>query len=135
LDVQGGVDAENRNIIVAANNGKINQQWDIIYVDEWKGPPKKGEMNPDFGFIVGRKFVLKTALPSGRYLQLMWNTGIHTSEFSIKTPNGYWHQDHMFDQKTLTIINGSSHGHGSWSIKNKGKSNRLEANYTNSKWW
>jgi hypothetical protein len=39
LDIQGNVDAENRNIGVLAKNGNINQQWDIVYVDEWKGEP------------------------------------------------------------------------------------------------
>jgi hypothetical protein len=32
------------------------QQWDIIYVDAWKGEPKKGELNEDFGFYVERPF-------------------------------------------------------------------------------
>lgn len=103
MDVQGGVDAENRNIIVGANNGKINQQWDIIYVDEWKGDPEEGELNPDFGLKVSKYFTVKSALPSGRYLSMMWNTGVTTSEFTIKTPNGFWWQDFWFDQKTLTL--------------------------------
>jgi len=35
MDVQGGVDAENRNIIVHAKHGKVNQRWSVIYVDEY----------------------------------------------------------------------------------------------------
>jgi hypothetical protein len=35
LDVSGGVDQEDRQIIVWNKHGKINQQWDIIYADEW----------------------------------------------------------------------------------------------------
>jgi hypothetical protein len=31
LDIQGGVDAENRNVIVWKRHGKINQQFDIVY--------------------------------------------------------------------------------------------------------
>jgi hypothetical protein len=27
LDVDGGIDAENRNIIVHAKHGKVNQRW------------------------------------------------------------------------------------------------------------
>jgi hypothetical protein len=56
LDVQGGVDAENRNIMVHAKHGKINQQFDIVYVDEWKGEPTKGELNEKFGLYVERDF-------------------------------------------------------------------------------
>jgi hypothetical protein len=58
LDVQGGVDAENRNIMVYNKHGKINQQWDIIYVDEYKGEPKKGELNEAFGLYVERDFYI-----------------------------------------------------------------------------
>jgi hypothetical protein len=30
--------------------------WDVIYVDEWKGEPGKGELNEDFGLYVERDF-------------------------------------------------------------------------------
>jgi hypothetical protein len=56
MDVSGGVDQENRNIVVWGKHGKINQQWDIVYVDEWKGEPGKGELNEDFGLYVERDF-------------------------------------------------------------------------------
>jgi hypothetical protein len=56
LDVSGNVDAENRNIIVHGPHGRINQQWDVVYVDEWKGEPGKGELNEDFGLYVERDF-------------------------------------------------------------------------------
>lgn len=42
LDVSGAVDQENRNIEGQNKHGRINQQWDIVYVDEWKGEPGKG---------------------------------------------------------------------------------------------
>jgi hypothetical protein len=42
LDVNGSIDAENRNIEFHNAHGRINQQWDIMYVDEWKGEPTKG---------------------------------------------------------------------------------------------
>jgi len=56
LHVQGNVDAENRNIEVQNGNNGLNQQWDIIYADEWKGEPGKGELNEDFGLYVERPF-------------------------------------------------------------------------------
>jgi len=45
MDVSGGYDRENRNIIMYRKHNGINQQWDIIYVDEMPAEPKKGEMN------------------------------------------------------------------------------------------
>ena len=56
LHVQGNVDAENRNIEVQNKNNGINQQWDIVYADEWKGEPGKGELNEKFGIYVERDF-------------------------------------------------------------------------------
>jgi hypothetical protein len=41
FDVSGGVDNENRNVIIYNKHGKINQQWDVLYTDEWKGEPVK----------------------------------------------------------------------------------------------
>ena len=60
LDVQGAVDAENRNIYVWKKHGNTNQQWDIIYVDEWKGEPVKGEMNDKYGLIVDTDFHIES---------------------------------------------------------------------------
>jgi hypothetical protein len=98
FDITGGVDAENREIIVYNKHGKINQQWDVIYVDEWKGEPTKGEFNERFGLYVERDFYVVTALASHRYLDL-----INNRNFVIKTSNGRKTQKWYFDQKTLTI--------------------------------
>jgi hypothetical protein len=35
MDVHGGADQENRDIIMYPKHGKINQQWDVVYTDEW----------------------------------------------------------------------------------------------------
>lgn len=82
FDVSGGVDTENRNIIVHQKHGKINQQWDVIYVDEWKGEPTKGQLNEDFGLYVDRTFHIVSQLASNRYLDL-----INNRDFVIKTSN------------------------------------------------
>jgi len=58
LEIQGSIDAENRNIEVRNKHGRINQQWDIIYADEWKGEPGKGELNEEIGLIVERDFYI-----------------------------------------------------------------------------
>jgi len=83
LDVHGGVDAESRKIIVWTKHGKINQQWDVIYVDDWKGDPVKGELNERFGLYVERPFYIVSKLASGRYIDL-----INNKNFVIKTRNG-----------------------------------------------
>jgi hypothetical protein len=56
MDVHGGVDAENRQMIVWNKHGKLNQQFDLIYVDEYEGEPGKGELNEEFGLYVERPF-------------------------------------------------------------------------------
>jgi hypothetical protein len=33
MDVQKNVDLENRNVEVQDLHGKLNQQWDVVYVD------------------------------------------------------------------------------------------------------
>jgi hypothetical protein len=83
LHVQGNVDAENRNIEVQNKNNGINQQWDIVYVDEWKGEPGKGELNEKFGLYVERPFHVVSQMASNRYLDL-----INNRNMVIKTPNG-----------------------------------------------
>jgi hypothetical protein len=83
LEVQGNVDSENRNIGVLAKKGGINQQWDIMYVDEWKGEPQKGELNEKFGLYVERDFYIVSQLPENRYLEVPDNRNMQ-----IKTSNG-----------------------------------------------
>jgi hypothetical protein len=61
----------------------LNQQWDLIYADEFPEEPKKGELNKDFGMYVERDFYISTAMSSHRYLDL-----INNRNFVIKTPNG-----------------------------------------------
>jgi hypothetical protein len=58
MDVHGARDDENRDIIVWNKHGKLNQQWDLIYKDQWKRDPKKGELNEDFGIYVDRTFYI-----------------------------------------------------------------------------
>lgn len=68
MEVESNRDAENQNIVLRGKSGKINQLWDIVYVDEFKGEPKKGELNEDFGFYVERPFHIVSMLPRRRYL-------------------------------------------------------------------
>jgi len=128
LDVSGNVDQENRNIEVHNKHGRINQQWDIVYTDEWKGEPKKGELNEDFGLYVERDFFVVTEMKSNRYLDL-----INNRNFVLKTPNGRKTQVWYFHQQTLTIR--TRYNNQSWDIKNSGKTNDMQIWSTNSRWW
>jgi hypothetical protein len=93
MDIHGGVDQENRQVIVWNKHGKIIQQFDIIYVDEYPKEPKKGELNKDYGLYVERDFYVVSEMSSHRYLDL-----INNRNMVIKTPNArntqrwYFHQ-------------------------------------------
>jgi hypothetical protein len=83
MDISGGVDAENRNIQVWNKHKGLNQQWDVIYADEYPKDPVKGELNKDFGMYVERPFYIVSEMKSHRYLDL-----INNRNFVIKTRNG-----------------------------------------------
>ena len=114
LDINGNVDAENRNIEIYPKHGKINQQWDLLYTDEYKGEPGKGELNERFGLYVERPFYIVSQLASHRYLDL-----INNKNFVIKTRNGRKSQLWYFHQQSLTIR--SRYNNQSWDIKTSGK--------------
>jgi len=60
IDVAGGIDNENQNIIVASRNNKVSQRWTIVYVDEDKAAPKKGDYLQDVGFYASRPFYIES---------------------------------------------------------------------------
>jgi len=92
LDVDGGQDVENRNIIVWNKHNGLNQQWDIIYADEYPEEPKKGELNKEFGLYVERPFYITSQLGENRYLDV-----INNKDMVIKTKNGRTSQIWWFD--------------------------------------
>jgi hypothetical protein len=114
LDVAGGEDKEGANIIVWKMHNYKNQQWKIVYVDEDKPEPKKGELNSEFGLYVEREFHIVSNLKSGRYLDLIGN------DMVLKTPNGFPSQKWFFDQKTKTIKSVGQPDR-SWDIQGSGK--------------
>jgi membrane carboxypeptidase/penicillin-binding protein PbpC len=128
LDVAGAADQENRNIIAHPKHGRINQQWDIVYADEWKGEPGKGELNEDFGLYVERDFHVVSQLSEHRYLSIPDNTNM-----VVKHSNTQRYQVWYFDQKSLTIK--SRNTNRSWDIHNRGRTNLMKVYNTNSGWW
>jgi hypothetical protein len=114
MDVYQGKDKENQNIIVWNKHGKINQQFDIVYADEYPEDPKKGELNEFFGLYVERPFYIVSQMKANRYLDL-----INNRNFVIKTPNGRNTQVWWFDQKSLTIK--TKLNNQSFDIRNSGR--------------
>jgi hypothetical protein len=118
LEVQGNVDQENRNIGVLNKKGGINQQWDIVYADEWKGEPGKGELNEKFGLLVDTEFHIVSQLPENRYFEAVDNNNM-----LIKTDNGRRQQIWYFHQVSLTIRNRVTNL--SLNIKDSGKTKEI----------
>jgi hypothetical protein len=109
MEVQGNVDQENRNIGVNNGNNGLHQQWDIIYADEWKGEPGKGELNEEFGLYVERPFYVVSELASHKFLDI-----INNRNFVLKTSNGRNTQVWYFHQQSLTIR--TKYNNQSWDI-------------------
>ena len=128
LDVSGGQDTENRNVIVYNRHSGLNQQWDVVYADEYPEEPRKGELNKDFGMFVERPFYIVSQLDENRYLDL-----INNRNMVIKTQNGRNTQTWFFDQKSMTIK--TMLNKQSWDIKSSGKTNNMQIWSTNSGWW
>jgi hypothetical protein len=128
MDVHGNRDEENRDIIVWNKHGRTNQQWDLIYKDQYPKEPKKGEYNKDFGLYVERDFHIVTRMRSGRYLDV-----VDGRNLVIKTRNGRNTQKFYFHQQSLTIR--TRYNNQSVEITNSGRSANLRIYSTNSKWW
>jgi hypothetical protein len=127
MDISGAVDAENRDIYMYKFNGKKHQQWDLIYVKDWKGEPTTGQWNRDWGFIVNKDFHIVSGLGSGRYIDYV------SRDLLIKTQNGRASQKWYFHQPSRTIR--SREKNQSFDIKSSGKSNDLQYYTTSSRWW
>lgn len=127
MDINGNVDAEQRNIEIYPKHGKINQQWDLIYTDEWK-ILKKGDLNEDFGMYIERDFHIVTQLKSNRYLST-----VNKLYMVIKVPNGFKSQIWYFDQASLTIK--SRENNLSWNMKDSGTHKEMQVFRTSSGWF
>jgi hypothetical protein len=127
MDVQGGSDTENRNILMWNKHNGKNQQWDIVYVKDMPAEPKKGELNTAFGFYVERPFYIQSKLPSGRFIDLVGR------DLVIKTRNGRSSQEWYFDNRSKTIKSKSNNQ--SIDIRGSGRQNHLQVWTTNSGWW
>jgi hypothetical protein len=82
MDVSSNRDVENQNIHMWKKHGGLNQQWDVIYADQWKGEPKKGELNKEYGMRVDTTFHIVSRMGKARHLDLIGRGLV------IKTRNG-----------------------------------------------
>jgi hypothetical protein len=128
IAVSGGIDNENRNIVMEVKNGKVHQRFKVVYVDEYEKEPTKGQLNKKFGLYVERDFYVVSSLPENRYLDL-----INNRNMVIKTPNGRKTQVWYFHQPSLTIR--TRYNNQSWDIKSSGKTNDMQIWSTNSGWF
>jgi hypothetical protein len=129
LSVQSNTDNENRHITVNENpDDRIAQQWEVVYADEWKGEPGKGELNEDFGLYIQRPFYIVSAMDTHKYLDL-----INNRNMVIKTKNGRNTQIWWFDQQSYTIK--TKLNNQSFDIKSAGKTNQMQIWSTNSQWF
>jgi len=82
LDIEGYNDREDAHITFHGRNNRPSQKWEMVYVDEYKPEPVKGELNTDYNLVVERPFYVVSALGSGKYLDILGRNMV------IKTRNG-----------------------------------------------
>lgn len=97
LDVANAIDVQNGNVMVYGKHNGSNQKWNIVYVDEAKADPKKGDFVTEYGLYNQRDFYIISAMPSRRYLDRIGSNVV------IKVPNGRSSQIWYFDYKNKGI--------------------------------
>jgi len=95
---------------------------------DWKGEPKTGELNGDFGFYVNKDMHIISALGEKRYLDFFDGTNL-----VIKSQNGRRTQLWYFHQASRTVR--SRNNNKSFDIHNKGSSKHMQVYSTSSNWW
>jgi hypothetical protein len=128
MEVANGIDVENRNILIGNKNGMAGQRWRVVYAEDNKGEPTKGQLNEKFGLYVERDFYAVSRLPDHRYLEVADNRNM-----VIKTPNGRKQQVWYFHQQSLTIR--TRYNNQSFDIKSSGRTKYMQIWSTNSGWW
>jgi hypothetical protein len=110
LSVQSNTDNENRHITVNEKpDDRISQEWDVVYADEWKGEPGKGELNEDFGLYVQRPFYIVSALGSKRYLEVITTeTWLSRPKMVKKDKSGGSTNNHSPSRPRSTTNHGTS---------------------------
>jgi hypothetical protein len=128
LDVQGGRDAVNTNVAAYPRAKGANQKWKILYVDEAKPDPKKGEYVGSAGLYNLRDFYVISSLPSRRRLDRIGNNVV------IKTANGRTSQKWYYDYKNRAI-NSRQNPNYVLHIDGNGARTKVMIAYKAEQWW
>jgi len=75
----------------------MSQRWSVVYVDEDKSAPKKGDYMQDIGFYASRPFYIESQAGGNRFVSLIG------SNIVINSQTGETNQKFMFDPSTMTI--------------------------------
>jgi hypothetical protein len=102
----------------------MSQRWTIVYVDEDKAAPKKGDFMQDVGFYALRPFYIESQAGGNRFLSLIGSNVV------INSQTGEVNQKFIFDPATMTIKT-QSQANRSLNVASNGKSTNLEINSTN----
>jgi hypothetical protein len=129
LDVTGGKDAEGQAVIVWNKHGKVNQRWNIIYVDKAKPVQDEG-LNKDFGFHINRPFYIRSRLPMKRVAENHGNNAITLRRWRNNVKQQQW----WFDGESKTVRNNNWKARA-MEIPSNGGANDLRTNSVNSRWW
>lgn len=119
LDVRGGQDKNNQDVIVWSRHNGLNQQWDVVYTDQ---------PEPPVGFEANKPFVLINQMAGKRLLTLS------KDNFVIQSRNNSPEQLFRFDPATKTIKMFSNQHH-SLAMSHSGKSRNLVAHKTDGAWY
>lgn len=119
LDVRGGQDRNNQDVIVWNLHNGLNQQWDVVYTDQ---------PEPPVNFEPNKPFVLINQMPGKRLLTLSG------SNFVVQSRNNSPEQLFKFDPATKTIKMFSNQLH-SLALSHSGKSRNLIAHKTDGAWY
>jgi hypothetical protein len=128
LDVTGAKDVEGGNVQVHGQHKGANQRWNIVYVDEVKPDPKKGDFITDYGLYHLRDFYIISAMPSRRYLDRLG------SKVVIKVPNNRASQVWRFDHRTRGITAKENPAYA-LHMQNNGKGQAIEMARAAAQWW
>ena len=98
LDVSGGKDEEGSKVIVYGNHGKVNQRWNVVYLDQAEKVQAKG-LSGEFGFHINRPFYIRSRLPMKRVAECHGANNVWLRRWRKNVTA----QQFYFDQASKTI--------------------------------
>jgi hypothetical protein len=130
LEVKDSKDVEAGPVVVNSNTGKVNQKWNIIYLDKAGKIESKG-LNEEFGFHINRPFYIRSMMPMRRVMRCHGAGWIHLNRW-VK---GRQDQIFWFDEKTKTVRNQQWKTHAIERHSNGGHPYLRATSGITSRWW